>query len=203
MAAYHLTYNAGRILSYTFAGAVAGLIGAQASRISLTGAVPIGTLIAGLFMIALGFYISGWWRVLIALEKAGQHIWKYIEPLGRRFLPVQTPAHAFGLGLVWGWLPCSLVYSALALSMISASPHRGALLMLGFGLGTLPVLLVIGNLTEHFQKLIRHPALRRVTGACVILFGAYTCLTAFGEQGHLHGTNLDGGMGHQTETADR
>jgi sulfite exporter TauE/SafE len=203
MAAYHLTYNAGRILSYTFAGAVAGSIGAQASRISLVTAAPIGALITGLFMIALGFYIAGWWRVLTVIEKAGQHFWKFVEPLGRRFLPIQKPSHAFGLGVVWGWLPCSLVYSALALSMMSASSHGGALLMLGFGLGTLPVLLVIGNLAEHLRKLVRHPALRQVAGASVILLGVYTCLTAFGEHGNRHGPVVHGNMGHQEETVNR
>ena len=178
--AYLITYNAGRILSYTVAGMLVGLAGAQATNFSASTALPIGRLTAALFMIALGLYLADWWRAIGALEKAGLHIWRYIEPMGRRFLPAQTPLHVFGLGLVWGWLPCGLVYSALALSMTSVSPQQGALTMLGFGLGTLPMLLAMGNAVESLRKLARHSAIRQGAGLCIMLFGLYTGLLAFG-----------------------
>ncbi len=172
-------------MSYAAAGALAGLAGALASKMSLGTAVPVGRLIAGLFMIALGLYLASWWRALTVVEEAGFHLWKWIEPLGRRFLPARTPLRAFGLGLVWGWLPCGLVYSALALSMVSASPQQGALIMLGFGLGTLPMLFVMGGVAEHLLKLMRRPVMRQTVGACVVLFGVYTCLTAvYGHGAH-------------------
>ncbi|MDP6572458.1 MAG: sulfite exporter TauE/SafE family protein [Rhodospirillales bacterium] len=189
--AYHFTYNAGRILSYSVAGAIAGLLGAQSTRIPLGVVYPVGELIAGLVMIALGLYLAGWWRAIARVENAGQYIWKYIQPLGKRFLPVKTPMHALGLGLVWGWLPCGLVYSALALSMVSASPLPGALLMLGFGLGTLPMLLTMGGAYEHLRGMVRNPIMLRLAGVTVILFGAYTSLTSLighGGTGH-HGTS--------------
>jgi len=179
LVAHHLTYNAGRILSYAIAGALAGLMGSLAIKFSLGTALPVGRLIAGLFMIALGLYLAGWWYALTAIEKAGLHIWRRIEPLGRRFLPAETPARAFGLGLVWGWLPCGLVYSALALSMASASAGQGALIMLGFGLGTLPMLLAMGSVAGRLLGLVRRPAMRQIVGASIILFGVYTCVSAF------------------------
>ena len=182
--AHHITYNAGRILSYVVAGGLAGLAGAQAQRLSPGDILPVGSLIAGLFLIALGLYLAGWWRAIAGLEHIGMHVWRWIKPLGRRFLPVQNPLHAFGLGLVWGWLPCGLVYSALALAVISASPERGAWLMLGFGLGTLPMLLVMGRASEYLGKIMRSPAIRQMAGALVILFGVYTLLIAF--SGHEH-----------------
>jgi hypothetical protein len=176
--AYHLTYSAGRILSYSVAGAVAGLIGAQVTAIPFSAVLPMGGLIAGLFMIALGLYLAGWRSAFAWLENAGQHIWKYIQPLGKHFYPVKTPLQAFGLGVVWGWLPCGLVYSVLALSLLSGEPSRGALLMLGLGLGTLPMLLTLGKAHDYLRGVTRHPTLRRLAGAAVILFGAYTSLTA-------------------------
>lgn len=195
---HHLTYNAGRIVSYAAAGALAGLAGAlMASNISLDTAVPVGRLIAGLFMIALGLYVAGWWHAVAAMERAGAHLWKRIEPLGGRFLPATTPARTFGLGLVWGWLPCGLVYSALVLAMVSASPGKGAMIMLGFGLGTLPMLLVIGGAAEHLIKLMRHPVLRQVVGATIMLFGVYACVTAV--NGHAHSTP---GSGSHTTRQD-
>jgi len=183
-AAHHVTYNAGRILSYVLAGALAGLAGAVVSQSVLGTVVPVGRLIAGLFMIALGLYLAGWWNAITSLEKAGLHIWKWIQPLGGRFLPATTPLHAFGLGLVWGWLPCGLVYSALVLAIVSASPGNGALIMLGFGLGTLPMLLAMGGVAEQVMKLVRRPITRQVAGASVILFGIYTCAIAFSGYGH-------------------
>ena len=91
--AYHITYNAGQILSYSVAGGLAGLIGAQSSKIPLETVLPLGGLIAGLFMIVLGLYLAGWQRAFAWIESAGGHLWKYVQPLVKRFLPVNTPIH--------------------------------------------------------------------------------------------------------------
>jgi sulfite exporter TauE/SafE len=194
---HHLTYNTGRIMSYTLAGALAGLIGAQATRFSAGAAIPIGRVIAGLLMIALGLYLAGWWHGIRGIEKAGLHIWRVIEPMGRRFTPSKNPLHVFGLGLVWGWLPCGLVYSALALAMTSASPQHGALLMLGFGLGTLPMLLAMGTVAGQLRKIMQHTIVRRITGTVILLFGAYTCVTAFNEDRHHHSAANNCITGHE------
>lgn len=191
---HHIAYNGGRLASYAAAGALAGLIGAQAQFVAPGELLPVGGLIAGLFMIALGLYLAGWWRAIAGLESVGRYLWRWIQPLGRRFLPVRNPLHAFGLGLVWGWLPCGLVYSALALAVISASPARGAWLMLGFGLGTLPMLLVIGRTSEFLLALARSPAVRQVAGGLVVLFGVYTVFSVVaGRHGHAHHTSAAGG----------
>ena len=191
LAAYHLAYNAGRILSYTAAGAAIGLLGSQIDMMNVSAALPIGRLIAGLFMIALGLYLAGWWQAITLLEKGGAYVWRWIEPLGRRFLPVRSPLHAAGLGMIWGWLPCGLVYSTLVLAMSSMSASQGALIMLGFGLGTLPVLLTLGNLSGNLRALAQHPVARRIAGSGVLLFGIYTCISAFDEGRHLHASDFN------------
>jgi len=182
--AFHLAYNGGRITSYCIAGALAGLLGSLAATASYGNAMPLGRLIAGAMMIALGLYLSGWWQIITRLEQAGRHLWKRIEPYGRAFLPVKTPLQAFGLGLVWGWLPCGLVYSALTLAMASTSPLVGAGVMLVFGLGTLPALLSFGAFASVLNRWIRRPLIRQLAGLMIVLFGIYTCVTAF--QGHAH-----------------
>lgn len=184
--AYHFVYNAGRLLSYSVAGTLAGLAGAQSAKIPLGLALPVGGVIAGLFMVALGLYLAGWWPAFARIENTGQYVWKYIQPLGRNLLPVKSSRHAFGLGLVWGWLPCGLVYSALALAMLSASPAQGALLMLGFGVGTLPMLLVMGQAYKYLGCGARKPVVRRLAGIAVILFGVYTLLTVGSGRGPMH-----------------
>ncbi len=193
-AAHYFFYNSGRITTYVLAGTLAGLAGALISQSVLGTVVPIGRLIAGLFMIVLGFYLAGWSQVVTWLEKAGFHIWKRIEPFGRRFLPARNPLQSFGLGLVWGWLPCGLVYSALALAIVSASPGQGALIMLGFGLGTLPMLLAMGSAADFLLRLTRKPLMRQAAGACIVLFGVYTCVAAFSRHGHHDHATADPGF---------
>lgn len=183
-------YNAGRIVSYCLAGAAAGLLAAQSAALALNVVLPLGHLIAAAFLIILGLYIAGWSQTIVWLERVGQYVWKFIQPFGRHFLPVQSPFHAFGLGLVWGWLPCGLVYSALALALLSGSAASGAQVMLAFGLGTLPVLLLMGRAADFLKALIRKSTLRRGAGMAVMLFGVYTASLAFTGHEHDHATHV-------------
>jgi sulfite exporter TauE/SafE len=185
LAPYLLAYNSGRIMSYMLAGAIAGALGAQ-----LYGLTPPAQLrwtvklITGGFMLALGLYLAGWWPGLQHLEKWGGVVWKRVEPLGRRLLPVDHPFKALGFGLVWGWLPCGMVYAALAWAFSSGSAVHGASLMLAFGLGTLPMLLAIGATAEWLRDFARHPWVRRGAGMLVLAFGLYTILAPGGHAIH-------------------
>jgi sulfite exporter TauE/SafE len=87
-------------------------------------------------MIALGLYIGGWWFGLRQIEKVGGIIWQKIEPISRRFIPINSLFQAFILGALWGWLPCGLVYTILIWSISTSNAIEGGLLMLSFGLGT-------------------------------------------------------------------
>jgi sulfite exporter TauE/SafE len=136
-------------------------------------------LIAALFMVALGLYLGGWWQALVMLERAGGFVWARLEPLGRRFLPVRSPLHALLLGLVWGWLPCGLVYSVLVWSIATGDPLRGAGLMFSFGLGTLPSLMLMGAVAAGLAARVRDPRTRHVAGFLVILFGVYALVRWF------------------------
>jgi uncharacterized protein len=170
----HLAYNAGRILSYAIAGALAGALGA--ASLTLDGQAPVRLalyLLANLMLVALGLYLLGVTRALAFTERAGQHLWRHIQPLTRRFLPATTVLQAFPLGILWGWLPCGLVYSALATALSAGSPGQGALLMLAFGLGTLPNLLLAGILLARLNEFVRRPAVRIASGLLVLGFGIY------------------------------
>ncbi len=193
-ALHHISYNGGRIVSYVFAGALGGLIGAQVGRIPLDTVVPVGGVVAAMVMVALGFYIGGWWRAIAELETLGQFIWRKIQPLGQRFLPVRNSKHAFGLGLVWGWLPCGLVYSALTLAVVSGAPGPGAAIMFGFGLGTLPMLLVMGGAAGHLKTIMQHGKIRQVAGVLVICFGIYSGYAVGTGSHHTHVANHDVSM---------
>lgn len=172
---YLLAYNLARITSYTLAGALAGLIGMLGlSLIPVQHAQLFLLVFAGLFMVMMGLYVGGWWFGLTRVERFGARLWRYIEPIGRRLMPVRSPTQALALGFVWGWLPCGLVYSVLIWALASGGPAQGALLMLGFGLGTLPNLLLMGAFAAQLSNLVRKPWVRHLAGAAVLGFGLYT-----------------------------
>ncbi|MCP5159739.1 MAG: sulfite exporter TauE/SafE family protein [Gammaproteobacteria bacterium] len=171
---YLLAYNLGRILSYVVAGTLTGGIGAWAAHLLSIHHAQLGLqILAGLFMILLGLYLAGWWSVLSQLEQAGGILWRRVEPLGRRLLPVRTAFQALGIGLIWGWLPCGLVYSVLIWAVGAGGALEGGLLLLSFGLGTLPALLAMGTAAAALAGFVRRPAVRRLAGMLVILFGIY------------------------------
>ena len=170
----HLAYNAGRIASYALAGAVAGALGAASLAAGKAEGVRLGLYaLANVMLVLLGVYLLGVAQVLLPIERLGHHLWRRLQPLGRRFLPAQSVAQAFPLGLLWGWLPCGLVYSALASALTAGSPARGAAMMLAFGLGTLPNLLLAGMLLARLNEFVRRVAVRRIAGLLVLGFGLY------------------------------
>lgn len=179
-----LAYNAGRIASYTVAGVIAGVLGQQAGAMELTGGFPLGRVVAGIIMILLGFYLGGWWQALRWLERLGACLWKFIEPLGRHLVPVRHPGQALLLGLVWGWLPCGMVYAALALALASGSGAGGGAIMLAFGAGTLPTMLTLGVAFSSLGRWVRDARVRKLAGISVLLLGVFLLLAITGEHGH-------------------
>jgi len=167
-----LSYNAGRILSYTLAGGIAGLVGA--SSFFLQHVLPIQHVLYGissLMLIALGLYLAGIWHGATYLEGAGKRIWKTLQPYSKRYIPVQNIKQAFFLGSLWGWLPCGLVYSVLIAAIATGSAINGGLLMLAFGLGTLPTLLTMGMGAVSLKTVLQNIWVRRASGLLVLGFG--------------------------------
>ncbi|MFZ4536318.1 sulfite exporter TauE/SafE family protein [Propionivibrio sp.] len=170
----HLAYNAGRVISYALAGAIAGALGG--ASLVLSDQLPVRVILfvlANLMLVALGLYLIGVTRALAFTESLGQKLWRHLQPLSRRFLPARSVAQAFPLGLLWGWLPCGLVYSALVTAMTSGSAVQGAGMMLAFGAGTLPNLLLAGLLAVRLKAYAANRVLRTVAGLLVISFGLW------------------------------
>ncbi|MGD2137910.1 MAG: sulfite exporter TauE/SafE family protein [Gammaproteobacteria bacterium] len=192
-----LAYNGGRISSYTLAGVIAGVLGRQAAQLPWLEGYAVGRILAAVIMILFGLYLAGWWHALLLLERAGARLWKHIEPLGRRLIPVQNAAQAYLLGLVWGWLPCGMVYAVLALALSSGSAAGGGAIMLVFGLGTLPVMLSLGLAFSSLGRLLQHRGLRTLAGALVILLGMAMLLANPPGHGHHSPPSHETGHGHQ------
>ena len=94
-----------------------------------------------------------------------------------RFIPVRHAGQALVLGLVWGWLPCGLVYSVLVMSITTGNAIDGAILMLSFGVGTLPNLLAMGVFADAMRRFAQERVTRAIAGLLVIGFGVYTLFT--------------------------
>ena len=166
-----LAYNLGRILSYATAGLLLGMAGWALAN---SPAAMLLRVIAALLLIAMGLYLAGWWSGLTRIEALGRGLWRYIQPLTRRFMPVTSLPRALVLGSLWGWLPCGLVYSTLLWAASQGDALSSAALMLAFGLGTLPVLLATGMAAERLTGVLRKQGVRTAGGILVILFGLWT-----------------------------
>lgn len=182
----HLAYNLGRISSYALAGAVLGAIGS--AGLLLNEALPVQMtlyVLANLMLVALGLYLIGVPQGLTFLERGGQKVWARIQPLTRRFLPATSVSRALPLGMLWGFLPCGMVYSVLTTALLTGSAVRGAGLMLAFGLGTLPNLLLAGFLLRRFRDIVQGRAVRLVSGLLVLGFGVWGLFNATSLGGRL------------------
>lgn len=172
-----LGYNFGRISGYVVAGLI--VAGLSATLVDLTGIddlKKILAVVASLFMIALGLYLAGLWRGLAKIEIVGSVLWKRIQPFTKHFMPVRTLQQAISLGFLWGWLPCGLVYTALTWTLSAGSAIEGGLIMLAFGIGTLPNLLAMGVLAERLSGWVRNPTVRLVSGLLVVGLGVLTLI---------------------------
>ncbi|MBB3184353.1 hypothetical protein FHR95_001914 [Halomonas fontilapidosi] len=170
-----LSYNLGRIASYMVAGALVAGLG---TIVALTPETRLALqVLAAVMLILMALYIANWWKGLLRIEALGRRLWKHLEPLGRRLMPVVQVPQAVALGAIWGWLPCGLVYSMLAWSLAIAEPWRGAALMGAFGLGTLPALVATGLAARQLNTLIRHPATRSLAALSIIVFALWQLWT--------------------------
>lgn len=183
---YVSAYNLGRITSYTLAGALAGSFGEQIISIAPQNAHLFLQLFATVLMIGIGLYLAGWFPAFAKIELIGKPIWKKLEPISQKLIPVKSPGHAYLFGIVWGWLPCGLVYSALIWSSTTSGAKDGALFMLAFGAGTLPTVMITGILTGWFVRLSRSKFIRPVVGLTIIIMALITGYLALQHVGMPH-----------------
>jgi sulfite exporter TauE/SafE len=168
----HLTYSAGRIASYSIAGAIMGLIGSMG--LFFDQILPVQLLLyvfANLLLVILGLYLAGIGGLLPRLEALGAWLWRRLQPFGIKLLPADTVVKAFALGAIWGWLPCGLVYSLLASALLSCSAASGAIVMLAFGIGTLPNLMLAGMVFKRMRDIASDRRVRLAAGVLVAGFG--------------------------------
>ncbi len=182
-----IAYNVGRVLSYAFLGITVAAVGGAAVGAMPGLAGPV-RLASGLLIIVVGLQVAFNWRLLAPIEKVGAVIWNRLAPHARGLIPATTVLSAAGLGLIWGWLPCGLVYGALLLAATTADPVGGGLVMVAFGLGTMPAMVLSGLSAARVSAFIGRN--RVAAGLLIAVLGVATMamplMGMLGKGAHLH-----------------
>jgi len=166
-----IMYNLGRILTYAVLGGLVALLGKTTVELIPRMAAPV-RLASGILIILVGLQLAFGWRILAPLENSGAKLWKRIAPAAKGLVPVETMVQALGLGIIWGWLPCGLVYSVLLLAATTTNVVSGALVMVAFGLGTMPAMLATGI---SASKLVKFMSGKRLgAGLLIVVLGLAT-----------------------------
>jgi len=168
-----ITYNLGRVLTYALLGIVVGSFGSVIVKASPAFAGGIRVL-SGVMIMLIGLKIAFDLRLLNPIERMGGTLWARIAPLAQRMIPVTSLPRALGLGIVWGWLPCGLVYSVLLIAATSAKSADGAMIMVAFGIGTMPAMLMTGLGAAQLAQLMRRRGARVGLGSLVVFLGLLT-----------------------------
>ena len=166
-----IAYNVGRVLSYAVLGAAVAMIG----KTMVSGIPDIAAPVrfaSGVLIILVGLQLAFNWRLLSPLENAGAKLWNRIAPAAKGLVPVETTTQALGLGLIWGWLPCGLVYSVLLLAATTTDPIGGGLVMVAFGLGTMPAMIATGLSASKLAQFLSGKRLG--AGLLIVVIGLAT-----------------------------
>jgi len=167
-----LIYNLGRGTFYVLLGSAAGVFGVVLTKVAgIDSGLRLLRVIAAALVIALGLDLAFGLRLLGWLERAGAALWQRLRPLSARLSPGASPAGAFGAGLLWGALPCGLVYSSVSLAAASGDIASGGLVMMAFWTGTLPALLLAGSTAGELARRVRQPVFRQLAGGLMVVTG--------------------------------
>lgn len=167
-----VSMNLGRVALYTVAGTIIGFVGASVgSVLDFPDWSTWLRRIAAIMIIVIGFQLLfSIDKPFSFLEKYGYKLWQKVKP----YLNIATPVsyvQSFKQGLVWGFLPCGLVYSVLSVASLSGSAWSGAITMLGFGVGTLPAMLLTGQLFWNVKSVLQKGVVQKSGGVFFILVG--------------------------------
>lgn len=172
-------YQIGRVLGYAAIGTIGGAFGHSAHwALSLTRYEGVLRAAAGILTILIAIRILSHWNAFAPLERFGARLWTQLQPLTKRASNSNHWLGHLALGLLWGWLPCGLVYSMVLMTFAAGSAPAGAAVMIAFGLGTLPSMLTSTLLAGTVPNLSRQPWFKHVTGTAMLVFGVWMILAA-------------------------
>ena len=163
-----LTYHLGRLISYALLGLIASLVGVAIFQSIMSNSAP--RIVLGAVLVLIGLAMLGL-PLFNELEKFGMRFWQSLAPLRKKVFPIDSFGKALFAGLLWGFLPCGLVYGALMMAIAGNNIATGAALMFVFGLGTMPMLIATQKTVGMLQSSIKNFRLRQINGVIMMLSG--------------------------------
>jgi sulfite exporter TauE/SafE len=142
-----LSYNLGRLASYAVLGLIVATFGHALVAALPAIAGPVRFL-TGALILMIGLQVAFDLRLLRPLERSGAALWRKFAPAAKRLLPATSVPRAFGLGLLWGWLPCGLV--------------------------SLPAMVLTGVGAAQLSRVARNKGTRISLGLFIVLIGVLT-----------------------------
>ena len=163
----------GRLLSYASMGAICGGMGELLQAFLDLAKVGVAfRALSGALLLLVAARLLFRWNGLAPLEKFGAYVWRSVQPLTRR-IGSDSALQPFILGMMWGFLPCGMVYSMLAFAALSGSALKGAAMLLAFGAGTAPAMLSGTLAAAKTIQVMSTPWGRGVCGAALASFGVW------------------------------
>ncbi|MDO4433308.1 MAG: sulfite exporter TauE/SafE family protein [Alysiella sp.] len=176
-----LLLNVGRMCSYIVVGTLMGVVSQAGGILQQTHYWQLWLAgLADLLLLFTGLYLAGVSHFAAKIENLGKPLWRKFNPLLNKLLPIRSVPACFAVGVLWGWLPCGLVYNASLYALGSGSAIQGALYLAAFGLGTLPNLLAMGFFAVQLQTLLHRRIVRFCAGSMVAGWAIWQLMTLLG-----------------------
>lgn len=193
-----LTYHAGRLISYSLLGLITSVVGVAIFQSIMSNSAP--RIVLGAVLVLIGLSMLGL-PLFNELEKFGMRFWQSLAPIRKKVFPIDSFGKALFAGLLWGFLPCGLVYGALMMAIAGNDIATGAALMFVFGLGTMPMLIATQKTVGMLQSSIKHFRLRQINGVIMMLSGlAVIFIPMMMHHNHNHGSHNQGSHSNAIHT---
>lgn len=174
-------FNLGRVLTYAFLGGLlAVLVGGAGSALQTPAWGQWLRVATSVLILLIGLRYLFDWNALAVIERAGGGLWRRISPLAMKAASRPGPMGRLALGASWGFLPCGLVYTMLLTAASMGHFVGGAVVMLAFGLGTLPSMLGLTLAAPSIASFLSDRWTRRFIGLSMVLLAVWSVLVLTG-----------------------
>lgn len=172
----HFLYNLGRVFSYVLIGASLGYFGQNISYSEV--AAGYVYFFVGIFMVLMGFSLMGKLKFLTSIESS-LALHPKVKEIFSNLIKSKKKSSFFYLGMLNGFLPCGVVYFFAVSAIASASWYKGAIIMVIFGISTIPVLFGLGFFVGFLKSINFRELMVKISSIIVILYGIYLAYIGF------------------------
>lgn len=173
----HILYSLGRVLTYTILGVMFGYLGGVATISNNANGILL--FIAGIAMVLTGISLLGKIKFLTLIEHSlSGNAW--YQSTFKAMLKSQSLNSFFILGMLNGLIPCGFVYFFAITAASTASPFWGGIVMLLFGLSTVPALFSLGYFVGLFKQSSFRALMVKLAAIAVVIYGLLTIYNGYG-----------------------